>query len=171
MERFAQVCQIEPGFTERWQRQPRNQTDQAECEYGLATTLVLHEWPDQETTNVLIAHRRKNGLDPKPPEYYLRIIARARAASPGRGDAADSIPLVDQASAKLALDHERRIIQMNRYTCEPARYEVVLAHCTVMLGGIAGLADWSKFYHSLLDGAGISIPSLKKSEWAATVIL
>jgi len=66
-------------FRELWTR-ARQLPSQSEYDMALTNAVVVAGWSDQEIVNLLIAHRRMGGGDPKlRMDYYGRTIGKARA--------------------------------------------------------------------------------------------
>ena len=78
--RLETLLKLEPKFSKTWEMQRPDLADQSASAYdmALANYAVRAGWPDQEVANLLIAFRRRNGLDPKLREdYYAVTIAKA----------------------------------------------------------------------------------------------
>jgi len=81
--RFDLLCAAEPKFLLSWQhkRAVRELPDQSPSAYdqALANIAAQAGWSDQEIANLLIAHRRRYGVDLKLRDsYYVATIRKAR---------------------------------------------------------------------------------------------
>ena len=78
--RMEALLKLEPRFRATWEKHRPELSDQSPSAYdmALANHAVRANWPDQEVANLLIAFRRRHGLDLKLREdYYSRTIAKA----------------------------------------------------------------------------------------------
>ena len=78
--RIQALLKLEPKFSKTWEMQRPDLADQSAsaCDMALANYAVKAGWPDQEVANLLIAFRRRHGLDLKLREgYYAVTIAKA----------------------------------------------------------------------------------------------
>ena len=79
--RLDTLLKLEPRFRATWEKQRPDLTDQSPSAYdmSLANHAVRANWPDQEVANLLIAFRRRHGLDLKLREdYYEGTLDKAK---------------------------------------------------------------------------------------------
>ena len=78
--RIQALLKLEPKFSKTWEMQRPDLPDQSASGYdmALANYAVRASWPDQEVANLLIAFRRRHGVELKLREnYYAVTIAKA----------------------------------------------------------------------------------------------
>ena len=106
--KFALLCEIDPKFLLTWNHQhdDLNDTSQSGHDLSLAVRAVDAGWKDQEILDLLIANRRMFHGKRVSDGYFLRTIARARAAVLRRQEEAEQAEAEEPASnRRAALGH------------------------------------------------------------------
>ena len=123
--RMEALLKLEPRFRATWEKQRPELSDQSPSAYdmALANHAVRAKWPDQEVANLLIAFRRRHGLDLKLREnYYAVTIAKAKEPYPNptsdNGRANDDPSATGSGPSAEEIPH-RRTVDPTAETSQP----------------------------------------------------
>lgn len=180
---FQQLADIDPRFTETWERRRKDLQDQSASghDMALASFAAAAGWTDQEIVDLLVAHRRKHGDDLKLREdYYARTIARAQRGN----EAAETLDRIDETDPT---DDEgrRKILRLMEHTTgapvdrilryvagDREEYVVVTRDGGEhLVGGIDDLARWKSWWAIAFRCRIVGCPSQepKRAKWLKIV--
>ena len=82
-DKLAALCSGDPAFLATWEHKRRDLSDESPSGYdlALASRAAAAGWTDEEVANLLVAFRRRHGLDVAKAireDYLAHTIARAR---------------------------------------------------------------------------------------------
>ena len=180
--KLAVLLDQHADFADAYYRRKKFES-QSEYDMSLASHAVKSGWPQKEIVNLLIAHRRDGGYEPKlRQDYYAatlrragvqsedaeaneRIMERVAVGKPAEGYSRSTKgDIMHDVSVRLGIQNE--IVRIVRMVGDPSTYRLELADETVVtLGAIRNLSRPDLFRDAMLDAAGCSIPMFKASTW------
>ena len=174
--RMEALLKLEPRFRATWEKQRPELSDQSPSAYdmALANHAVRANWPDQEVANLLIAFRRRHGLDLKLREnYYAVTIAKAHEpmereqAEEDLQEALDDPP-EDQAEVLkdcLATLFGVDITRIIKYLGDPPVYYMETEQGNITIGGIDRIYSQAKFRQAVGSVTDLVVPTVSGKVW------
>jgi hypothetical protein len=188
LEKFEALRDVDRRFEQSWNHTRRDLADQSASSYdmSLATIAASADWDDQEIVDLLIACRRKHGVDLKLRyDYYDRTLARARAAlhqERREEHIQEAIRTVtDLVDADAVADHKAEVVsflsdaifdgklQIKRVVGQvgdPPQYRVeTYGQRDIKLGGIEAITTQSQFRNRVAEATRLIPRTFSKKEW------
>ena len=174
--RMEALLKLEPRFRATWEKHRPELSDQSPSAYdmALANHAVRANWPDQEVANLLIAFRRRHGLDLKLREnYYAVTIAKAHEpmeleqAGEALQEALDDPP-EDQAEVlkdSLATLFGVDIIRIIKYLGDPPVYYMETEQGNITIGKIDKIYSQAKFRQAVGSVTDLVVPTVSGKVW------
>lgn len=162
-------------FKRTWERKRQDLPDQSRSSYdmALANLCIVNGLTDQETVNVMIAHRRKYGDPAHRIDYYQRTIfdaasvhrqARERITA-AHAPADDYNVLIDHLYTILGF----RIEKIEKHlTAVPQFIMYFTADKYINLGDALSLLEQSAFRRHIGNAIGHVVPRMKDDLWWPT---
>src|SRR5882724_2210965 len=162
-------------FKKTWERKRSDLPDQSRSSYdmALANLCIVNGLTDQETVNVMIAHRRKYGDPAHRIDYYQRTIfdaasvhrqARERITA-AHAPADDYNILIDQLYTILGF----RIEKIEKHLTQPPQFIMYFpGDKYVNLGDVLSLIEQSAFRRQIANGINHVVPRMKDDLWWPT---
>jgi len=180
--KLAVLLDQHADFADAYHRRKKFES-QSEYDLSLASHAVKAGWPQKDVVNLLIAHRRDEGLEPKlRQDYYAatlrragvesedaeaneRIMERVTLGKPAEGYSRSTKgDIMHDVSVRLGITNE--IVRIVRMVGDPSTYRLELTDKTVVtLGPIRNLSRADLFRDAMLDAAADSVPMFKASAW------
>lgn len=126
-----------PKFADTWKRcrTDLDQKSQSEYDMSLASQAVRAGWTDQETTDLMIAHRREHNEEKKlRSDYYKRTIKKAKESIEDYD--AEEMALIDEFNQKHA------VVRAGKTLILSERYDPVFNRVTFDLETKQSHQDW-----------------------------
>lgn len=174
------LCLAEPRFKRSWdhKRKDFKGNSPSEYDYSLANFALMAGWTHQEVVNLLIAFRRRHGLEPKlRADYFDRTIRnvlntisvgsaqeRIDDILLGIGETKDKTP---EEKRRVALESVSevfglRIDRIIKYKADPPAYRMIVNGESIQLGPVENLINQIKLRNHIADATKHLIDVNKK---------
>jgi len=170
-EKFEALLGNSPKFGASWRHERKfRDGDQSLSAYdfSLASLAAQCDWTDQETADLIVAHRRQWGGDLKLREdYYQRTIDKVK-----QPHATDSVfaDLDAETDPPSILEQVNQIIgviidRMFRYDTHPVTFGCEISGRTVKLGEADIINNQSRFRNKIAGATLINLHPVSKDNW------
>lgn len=177
------LLEVEPRFKLSWDKNRKDFKDDSPSsyDYSLATFAIQAEWTFQEVVDLIIAFRRRHGLDLKLREdYYYRTIMNAtqtskklqsidtveeitaRLHTAKNMNKQEAAPLIRNAVSELIGVNVSRII---KYRLNPPEYRLETPKGCINLGAIQNLIEQNLLRRKVADATGHLMSPIEKNKW------
>ena len=179
--KFLLLCEIDTTFRLSWEHARQDLADQSASSYdmSLATRAMAAGWTGQEIVNLLIAHRRKHGVDTKlRTDYYASTlnVAASGKSEEERKQAIEGLaagkPLPesvrDDPAEVLAILSSQlgvSVTKLVRFRSEGNSYQIEINGRTINVTGIEDFDSQCRFRRMVLDHTDVRIPVFKADAW------
>ena len=177
-EAWEALREAEPRAAASWRRERADLADQSASSYdlSLATFAVNAGWSDQETTDLLIAFRRKHAEDLKidREDYYPRTIARARTKTSYTTTTVSDVSTLSARESQAVITNilDLQIVCLTKFMADPPVYSLRLIHNgeerEVTLGSVEAILGQRTFRNRIASAINRIVPKQKDSEWEKT---
>jgi hypothetical protein len=182
-EKWEALMANEPKFKLSWDMARRDFKDSSPSSYdfSLASFAFLAGWSWQDACNLLIAFRRKHGLDLKlRMDYYQRTLSKTynTIKREEAQEAIDDIQLNVAGAGSIPSDekvHRLReslseiigipICKIIKYLMDPPEYRIETARGKITLGAVDNLIKYDKFKSKLAAATGVLLIAMKPAKW------
>lgn len=179
-EKFAALLHVDEKIKQSWEHKRKDMQDQSASSYdlSLATYAAQAGWTDQEIADLMIAHRRKHGEDPKLRlDYYQRTISKAREAADDVIVEEDIEELLDKINEedpellrkkflkKISDEFGVKVTKIIKYVSDPPQYRLETEKGSIMLGGASNILTQRTFRSNVFAATNIVIPKMKGDKW------
>jgi hypothetical protein len=170
-DKFLALLEDRPA-KQAWEHKLKDLPDQEVSTYDalLARCAVNAGWGDQETVNLLLAHRKQHHEDPRlNGAYYLDLLKRTKeepggATPAGAGRSSD--PAVSELIAKLNRALRIRIEKITKFGGNDGTYELTLEDGRkVDLGPAVNVLNHRLTKAAIASATTEVIPPCKQAEW------
>lgn len=179
-EKFYNLMDISPQFRATWEGKRKDLRDQSPSAYDMAlASMAIHNgWTDQETANLLIHRRRKQGLDLKLREnYYATTISKARRPierEEAQQNLTDAVEMeTDHASdiikESLSTVFGVGIIRLIKFKGDPPTYRMLTDQGDITLGKIGNITSQKSFRDLTAAATDVLIPKVNNQTWETQV--
>lgn len=188
-EKFDILKEADQKFANTWERCRKDMQDQSNSAYdmALASIAARANWSDQEIVNLLIAHRRKHGVDPKLRHSYFKLTLEnakrplqiAAAIDDLRELAAEELPQAACSEEAEAQQDEQRekilkhlsglfgfdILKIIKFIGSEPTYRLETDRGGIMLGDVDGLINQKALRKQVAALSGHYLPVFKPTLW------
>lgn len=183
-DKFDVLMAFEPRFKASWNKERKDfeKKDNSPSVYdlSLATFAAYAEWTIQEVVDLLIAFRRKHGLDLKLRKDYYQATYNRAYSGINRENAAREIQTLwsdvsPENREKIVAEAKEHIktllgidlIEIMKYMMDPPEYKLVTTTSCIHLGPIQNVIEENLVRRKIADVTGHVIPYFKREVWNA----
>lgn len=183
-DKFEAAMENLPKFKLTWQHKRKDLIDQSPSAFdiALANMVMAIGWTPQETTNLLIQHRRKYSIEKMRLDYYQRTVFEAQQATVNQRAfneerqqvaAAARAPVdpADKEAIKAALQRVLgfRIERIIKILSDPPQFILHFPNGKEKnIGDAFGLLDQRQFAKHVANLIGRVVPKMKDAIWEPT---
>ena len=184
-EKFSEISLLfAPNFNQSWKNKRNDLKDNSASAYDYSLAIYAKQagWPDQETLDLLINHRRikKHDMKYNNKQYYARTIIRAtRSVEKGNVQKkAEQAEIEAIASAsdtekkkwfdKLSYDFNVSVFKIEKYLQEKVSYNLLTDRGKVSLPDVNHILSFKKFRARFAEVTDIIILPKRGCSWEKT---
>ena len=177
-DKLSMLLEMNPRFKRSWGMHRRGMTEKSASEYGysLASIAIEYGWTDQEVADLLVAWRRRHGLEIKRDYYFNYTINKIRSQeqneeqqqlleetldTSSRGEVNDPTQILRYLSNLFGV----RIDRVIRYIGEKKYFVMETELGNVTLGEVKSIVSQAAFRQKLAVVTKVFIPKCKPTEW------